>query len=218
VDIDLCSIEPSPKSLAYLNGGLKRFIDIFGALMGITFCMPIFLIAALVVKFVDKVPILFSQKRIGFCGQPFMIIKLRTLVIDEKRVSKPETIYKKPDYVTTRTGKFWRITSIDEIIQFWLVLKGEMSLIGHRPIPFYYLPHLAQLENMNPTRTAHYLSVIYRYKPGMSSLSSVNGRGDLTLYQKFTYDLIYAREASLLYDIKLLLQTIYVVVSRQGAK
>jgi lipopolysaccharide/colanic/teichoic acid biosynthesis glycosyltransferase len=218
VDIDLCSIEPSPKSLAYLNGRLKRSLDIFGALVGIIFGMPVFFIAAVVVKFVDKVPILFSQKRIGLHGQPFLILKLRTLVIDEKHVSKPETIYKKPNYVTTPTGKFWRVTSIDEIVQFFLVLKGEMTLIGHRPIPFYYLPHLAQIENMNPIKATHYLSVIYQYKPGMSSLSSVNGRGDLTLYQKFIYDLIYTREASFLYDIKLLLQTIYVVVSRQGAK
>ena len=218
MNIDLCSIEPSAKSLAYLNGNLKRSIDILGALVGIAFCMPAFLIAAFVVKFIDKVPLLFRQERIGLHGQPFVLVKLRTLVIDEKRVSKPETIHKKPNYVTTRTGRFWRITSIDEIVQFFLVLKGDMSLIGYRPIPIYYLPHLALLDEMNPTKIEHYLRVTYRYKPGMSSLSSVNGRGDLTLPQKFMYDLIYARDANLIYDLRLLLQTLYVVVSRKGAK
>lgn len=218
MDVDLCSIEPSVKSMAYLNGNLKRFVDILGAITGLIFCMPVFFVAALIVKFVDKVPVLFTQKRIGLHGKPFTILKLRTLIIDEKRVSSSTTIYKKPDYATTSTGKFWRVTSVDEIIQFLLVLKGEMSLIGHRPIPFYYLPHLPQLENMDSEKTEHYLSVICRYKPGMSSLSSVNGRGDLTLHQKFVYDLIYARDANFLYDMKLLLQTIYVVITRQGAK
>jgi lipopolysaccharide/colanic/teichoic acid biosynthesis glycosyltransferase len=216
--MDLCSIQPSAKSLAYLNGSLKRSVDILGALLGIVFCAPAFLFAAAVVKLVDQVPILFFQERIGLHGQPFAIVKLRTLVIDEKRVSKPETIYKKPNYVTTRTGRFWRITSIDEIAQFFQVLTGEMSLIGHRPIPVYYLPHLAALDQMNPAKIEHYLNVTYRYKPGMSSLSSVNGRGDLTLQQKFMYDLIYARDANLLYDLRLLLQTLYVVITRKGAK
>jgi lipopolysaccharide/colanic/teichoic acid biosynthesis glycosyltransferase len=216
--IDLCSIEPSIKSLAYLNGRLKRCVDVFGALVGIFFCMPTFIVAALFVKFIDKVPVFFSQDRIGLHGQSFVIVKLRTLIIDEKRVTNPETIYKKQDYLTIRTGKFWRTTSIDEIVQFFLVLRGQMSLIGHRPIPLNYLPHLAQMDNMNPMQIKHYLSVVYQYKPGMSSLSSVNGRGDLTLQQKFMYDLVYAQEANLIFDIKLLLQTIYVVVSRKGAK
>lgn len=218
MDIDLCRIEPSAKSLAYLNGNLKRSVDILGALAGIVFGIPIFLIAGLIVKLVDKVPMLYFQERIGLHGQPFAMIKLRTLVIDEKRVSKPEILYRKPDYVTTRTGRFWRITSVDEIAQFFLVLKGEMSLIGHRPMPLYYLPHLPLLDQMDPAKAEYYLRVIYQYKPGMSSLSSVNGRGDLTLQQKFVYDLMYAREANLPYDLKLILQTLYVVASRQGAK
>lgn len=218
MNLDLLSIEPSTKSLAYLNGRLKRLVDIFGALIGIIFCLPTFCVAALMVKLFDKIPVLFFQERIGFHGKPFVIVKLRTLIIEENHVARPETIHKKPNYITTRSGKFWRVTSIDEIAQFFLVLKGEMSLIGHRPIPIYYLPHLPQMDDMNPTKAAHYLSIIYQYKPGMSSLSSVNGRGDLTLQQKFVYDLIYARDANFLYDIKLLFQTLYVVVSRQGAK
>jgi len=218
MDENLMLIQPSTKSLAYLNGRLKRCVDIVGALIGIIFCMPIFFIAALVVKFIDKIPVLFSQERIGLHGQPFIIIKLRTLIIDEKHVSNANTIAKKPEYITTKTGKFWRITSIDEIIQFFLVLKGEMSLIGHRPIPVYYLSHLPQIDDLNPQKVGHYLNIIYQYKPGMSSLSSVNGRGHLTLQQKFMYDLIYAREASFILDIKLMLKTIYVVVLQKGAK
>lgn len=218
IDLDLCSIKPSEKSLAYLNGSLKRSVDIIGSLVGIIFGLPIFGVAALVVKLIDKVPMLYFQDRTGLGGQPFAIVKLRTLVIDEKRVTKPETLHRKPDYVTTRTGRFWRVTSIDEIAQFILVLKGEMSLIGHRPMPVYYLPHVAQLEQMDPGKAEHYLNVICQYKPGMSSLSSVKGRGDLTLQQKFMYDLLYARDANLLYDLKLMFQTLYVVATCRGAR
>src|SRR5690242_7246557 len=118
MDPGLCDIEPSAKSLAYLNGRLKRNLDILGALLGLIFGMPIFAVAAFIVKVIDKVPVLFYQERIGWGGQPFVIIKLRTLVIEEKRVTNSEAIYRKPNYITTRTGKFWRMTSIDEIGQF----------------------------------------------------------------------------------------------------
>lgn len=219
MDVDLLSIQPTVESLAYLNGRSKRLIDILGALIGIILCVPIFAMAAMVVKFVDKVPFLFAQQRVGLYGKSFVILKLRTLKIAETRYAgKLQNIHKKPDYETTRTGKFWRITSIDEIIQFLLVLNGQMSLIGHRPIPVYYVPYLAQLDEMDQTKIDHYLGVIYQYKPGMSSLSAVNGRGDLTMQQKFVYDMIYAREATFWYDLKLLFQTVYVVINRKGAK
>ena len=129
-----------------------------------------------------------------------------------------ERIQYKPKYETTTTGRFWRVTSIDEIIQFWLVLKGDMSLIGHRPMPIYYLPHMDQLKGMTPDKLNHYLDIVSRYKPGMSSLSSVNGRGDLSMQQKLEYDLIYAQHASFTVDIILLIRTIIAVISRRGAK
>ena len=218
MDESLWFVEPSLSNLEYLNGRLKRCVDIIGAITGIILYAPIFFVAVFIIKFIDKVPVFFYQERIGLNGKSFVIVKLRTLLINEKHITKSDTIYKKPNYATTPTGKFWRITSIDEIPQFFLVLKGEMSLIGHRSIPSYYLLYLAQMHNMNPAKTEHYLNVIYQYKPGMSSLSSVNGRGDLTLHQKFMYDLSYACNANVWYDAKLLLQTLYVVVSRKGAK
>lgn len=218
-NIDVLTIQPSLKSMAYLNSKLKRFLDIFGALIGIVICTPIFLIAALTVSLIDKVPILYFQERFGLHGNPFTIIKLRTLRIYEKHLEgKPRSIHKKPDYETTRTGKFWRIHSVDEIPQFVLVLRGEMSLIGHRPFPVYYLPHLREMDNMSQEQFEHYLNVISKYKPGMSSLSSVHGRGNLTMHEKFEYDLMYARDASFLYDMKLLLHTLYVVFTCEGAK
>ena len=206
-------------SHAYLNGLIKRGLDIGGAVIGLLLGMPIFLIAMLLVKVIDRVPIMFFQERFGYGGRPFLFYKLRTLkVIDDRRALQIDRIQYKPQYETTRTGKLWRITSVDEIIQFWLVLKGEMSLIGHRPLPMYYLDHLHQIEGMDKTKLAHYLKTISQFKPGMSSLSAVNGRGDLTMQQKMEFDMIYARDASLWLDIRLLLQTVVVVVTRRGAK
>jgi lipopolysaccharide/colanic/teichoic acid biosynthesis glycosyltransferase len=204
---------------AYLNGSTKRVMDITGAVVGLILGLPIFLITALIVKIIDRVPVIFFQERFGFHGRPFMFYKLRTLkVIDERRALQIDRIQYKPQYETTRTGKLWRVTSIDEIIQFWLVLKGEMSLIGHRPLPMYYLDHLDRIDGMDKPKLAHYLKTISQFKPGMSSLSAVNGRGDLTMQQKMEFDMIYAQSASLLFDIMLLFQTVLVVITRKGAK
>jgi lipopolysaccharide/colanic/teichoic acid biosynthesis glycosyltransferase len=218
VGFDLLDINSSPKCLDYLNGKSKRFVDILGALVGILLGLPIFLVATLVVKLVDRVPALFFQERVGLMGSTFTILKLRTLrVIETREMVNPGRIQRKPAYETTKTGGFWRRTSIDEIIQFLLVLKGDMSLIGHRPIPKYYIPHLASLAGMDQAKVDHYLNVIYKYKPGMSSLSSVKGRGDLTMQEKMVCDLIYSQKASFSYDLKLLIRTLYVVLTQKGA-
>lgn len=206
-------------SHVYLNGPIKRGMDIAGASAGIILGFPTFLIAALCVKVIDRVPVIFFQERFGFQGMPFMFYKLRTLkVINEREALQINRIQYKPNYETTRTGKIWRATSIDEIIQFWLVLKGEMSLIGHRPLPMYYLDYLDQIDGMNKPKLDHYLKIISQFKPGMSSLSAVNGRGDLTMQQKMEFDMIYAQNANVWFDIKIIFQTILVVITRKGAK
>src|SRR4029079_15595036 len=121
---------------------------------------PILIIAALLIKIVDRIPVVFSQKRLGFLGREFTIYKLRTLkLIDDRKLATLENVENKPNYDTTTTGKFWRVTSIDEIIQFWLVLKGNMSLIGHRPVPIYYVQYLDQLEGMNRQKLDHYVAI-----------------------------------------------------------
>jgi lipopolysaccharide/colanic/teichoic acid biosynthesis glycosyltransferase len=210
--------ELTPTSHTYLNGPTKRILDITVACLGVLFGLPIVITAAIIIKLVDQVPVVFSQQRYGYGGREFTLHKLQTLKpVDARKAVLLENIQNKPAYETTRIGKVWRVTSIDEILQFWSMLTGEMSLIGYRPVPMYYLNHLAKLDGMNQRRLAHYLKVISCYKPGLSSLSSVNGRGDLTMQAKMEYDLIYAQNASLLFDIKLLLQTITAVFNRRGA-
>lgn len=212
------------KHIAYLNSRRRRLMDIVGAITGLALCAPIVIIASLVIKFVDRVPVIFTQERYGYHGRTFTILKLRTLpvietyrIIDDDNVDT-ERIQKKPQYVTTRTGAWLRRHSIDEIPQFWLVLKGEMSLIGHRPFPVYYVPHLKELEGVDATYIEHYLSVIRQYRPGMTGLSSINGRSNLTMQQKMTYDLHYAESATFWGDCKILLRTLVVLITCEGAR
>ena len=206
------------KSIAYLNGRTKRLLDIIGAIIGIIIGFPLFAVACMIVRIVDDVPPLFRQERIGYGGKAFTITKLRTLPIIEYPPPSAKRIANKPQYATTLTGRFWRVHSIDEIYQFWIVLKGDMSLIGHRPIPMYYLEHLQHLDGMDSDNAKHYIRSISKFKPGMSSLSSVNGRGNLTMLEKIEYDLQYANKASFLYDLELLARTVIAVITCEGAK
>lgn len=211
--------EATPSGLVYCNSRSKRLLDIIGALIGFITLMPVFATAAVIVRLVDGVPPVFRQQRFGLRGVPFTILKLRTLPVDEiPAAANSERIQHKPDYHTTRTGKFWRVHSVDEIIQFWLVLKGEMSLVGHRSFPVYYIPHMANMPGMTQAALDNYLNVISQYKPGMTALSAVNGRANLSLQQKIDFDLRYAQDACLWLDIKILLKSVVVVLTCEGAK
>jgi lipopolysaccharide/colanic/teichoic acid biosynthesis glycosyltransferase len=221
MDTTYTTITPThiEKSIVYCQSWQKRLLDIIGATIGLITLMPIFALAALIVRVVDGIPPIFRQERFGYGGQPFTILKLRTLPIDEKPSAvNSERIQHKPNYNTTRTGKFWRVHSIDEIIQFWLVLKGEMSLVGHRAFPIYYVPHMGQMPGMTQSLIDDYLDTIAQIKPGMSALSAINGRANLSLQQKISFDLEYARTASLKLDLYILLKSIWVVLICEGAK
>jgi lipopolysaccharide/colanic/teichoic acid biosynthesis glycosyltransferase len=214
-------VEPTQNQygIAYCQSWQKRLLDIVGAGIGLITLMPIFALAALIVRIIDGVPPIFRQERFGYRGQPFTILKLRTLPVDEKpTAANPDRIQRKPDYNTTRTGKFWRVHSVDEIIQFWLVLKGDMSLVGHRSFPVYYVPHMAQMPGMSRQIIDEYLDTITQIKPGMTALSAINGRANLSLQQKITFDLEYARTASLKRDVYILIKSIWVVLTCEGAK
>src|SRR5689334_4370233 len=94
--------------IAYCRSRRKRLLDIIGALVGLITLMPVFAVAAVIVCIVDRVPPIFRQERCGYRGKPFTILKLRTLPVDEKPIAaNPDRIQRKPNYTTTRTGKFW---------------------------------------------------------------------------------------------------------------
>lgn len=208
---------------------LKRMMDIIGSIIALILFSPLFVVISALVKISSEGPILFKQERLGQYGKKFIFLKFRTMYInsepeihkefikkfisgklgDEDKVDNVEqSIYKlQDDPRVTPIGRFLRKTSLDEIPQFLNVLKGEMSLVGPRPpIPY-------ELENYN----IWHRSRIYETKPGITGLWQVNGRSSTTFNEMVRLDLYYARNWSLLMDIKIILKTPFVVLSGKGA-
>lgn len=192
-------------------------MDVVGGTIGIVISLPFLIVSLLIVLIIDKVPPVFIQERLGLNNKSFSFLKLRTLkVVEEGEMVNVKVLTHKQPYQTTTTGVFWRATSIDEILQFWLVLKGDMSLIGYRPFPIHHIPHLHLLPGLNESEVKRYLHIIGNVKPGMSGLSVVNGRTSLSIAQKLEYDIEYVRSASPIVDIGLIAKTFLAVFRFRG--
>ncbi|MGB3299066.1 MAG: sugar transferase [Phormidesmis sp.] len=192
----------------------KRLLDIAGALVGLGITGLLFLPLSLAIKLDSSGPILYSQIRCGLNGAPFRIWKFRSMVTnaDEmKKLIKNEAsghIFKnKNDSRITRIGKFLRQTSLDELPQFWNVLRGEMSLVGTRP------PTPDEVKNYTSYHRKRLL-----IKPGMTGEWQVNGRSTIQNFDAIVkMDLAYQRKWSVAYDLSLIMKTIKLVFEDQGA-
>jgi lipopolysaccharide/colanic/teichoic acid biosynthesis glycosyltransferase/GT2 family glycosyltransferase len=198
-----------------LERGLKRILDIFGAIVGLILSIPFVAAAAVAIRLDSPGPIFFRQARAGEHGKPFEVLKLRTMVqgaelrveevLDQNPLDGP--VFKIPnDPRVTRVGRWLRRWSLDELPQFWNVLKGEMSLVGPRPEETWVV---AQYNDEQRQR----LSV----KPGLTGPMQVGGRGSLDMEQRLALDLEYIQNYSLGRDLKILLQTITAVFKAEGA-
>ncbi|OAO82036.1 sugar transferase [Anoxybacillus flavithermus] len=194
----------------------KRTMDIIGAMIGLISLSWLFLIVAVLIKLEDpKGPVFFKQIRVGKDGKQFYMYKFRSMVTDaEKRLKEllkynevSGAMFKmKNDPRVTKVGKFIRKTSIDELPQLWNVLKGEMSLVGPRPP----LPReVAQYTEYDKQRLL--------VTPGCTGLWQVSGRNDLGFDEMVELDLKYIRERSLLYDIRIILKTIKIMIKPNSA-
>jgi exopolysaccharide biosynthesis polyprenyl glycosylphosphotransferase len=194
----------------------KRTMDIIGAMIGLISLSWLFLIVAVLIKLEDpKGPVFFKQIRVGKDGKQFYMYKFRSMVTDaEKRLKEllkynevSGAMFKmKNDPRVTRVGKFIRKTSIDELPQLWNVLKGEMSLVGPRPP----LPReVAQYTEYDKQRLL--------VTPGCTGLWQVSGRNDLGFNEMVELDLKYIRERSILYDLKIILKTIKIMIKPNSA-
>lgn len=180
---------------------VKRFIDFTFSVIGLIFLSPIFLILALVVKIKLGLPILFRQQRAGLNEIPFEIIKFRTML--DSRDTKGELL---PDSERlTKFGRFLRSTSLDELPELWNVIRGEMSLVGPRPLPIEYL------SRYSPQQLRR-----HEVRPGITGLAQINGRNALSWNEKFELDIWYIENKSLRLDLKILLKTIWSALKRQG--
>lgn len=183
------------------NRMLKRVVDIIGSIIGLLISLPFVLIAAIVIKCESKGPIFYGQERCGRRGKTFTIYKLRTMKQDAESGGKPGwTVGDDPR--RTRSGAFLRKWNIDELPQFWNVLKGEMSLVGPRPERPYFV------EQFTPG-VEHYM---WRHvsKPGLTGWAQVNGlRGDTSISERVKFDLYYLENWSLAFDFKILVRTFF---------
>jgi lipopolysaccharide/colanic/teichoic acid biosynthesis glycosyltransferase len=201
---------------------LKRTVDIIGSLTALVLFMPIFLIVAVLVKLTSQGPILFCQKRVGRYGKEFQFYKFRTMSTDSDPrihqeyvakliagdISRSTGIYKLVnDPRITPLGRFLRKTSLDELPQFFNVLKNDMSLVGPRPpLPFEFERY----------QTWHKRRVL-ELKPGLTGPWQVEGRSRTTFDEMVRMDLRYAIQQSFWFDLKILLQTPSAMYSGRGA-
>jgi len=199
---------------AYLRAG-KRCVDVVGAALALVVLAPVLAVLALIVRTTSRGPVLYRSKRIGRGGRVFTFYKLRSMVKDahEKREDLNHLneadgpVFKiARDPRITPIGRFMRSTSLDEVPQFWNVLRGDMSLVGPRPpIP----EEVAQYEPWQLRR----LDV----RPGLTCLWQISGRSRIGFQEWMRLDLEYIRHRSLTLDLKILLRTIPAVLSREGA-
>lgn len=193
---------------------VKRALDILGAVVGLVLTALLFIPIALAIYLDNPGPIFYRQMRCGWRGQEFRIWKFRSMVVNADQLKHTIQnqasghIFKNDsDPRITRVGRFLRRTSLDELPQFWNVLKGEMSLVGTRP------PTLDEVKQYND-RHWQRLEV----KPGITGEWQANGRSSVTNFEQIVdLDLRYMHHWSISYDLMLILKTIQAVLHRKGA-
>jgi lipopolysaccharide/colanic/teichoic acid biosynthesis glycosyltransferase len=192
----------------------KRLLDIIGALIGLVVTAIIAVPIAIAIKLDDPGPVLYSQIRCGVKAKTFRVWKFRSMIVNAEQLQHlvnnqaQGNIFKnKNDPRVTRVGRFLRRTSLDELPQFWNVLKGDMSLVGTRP------PTVEEVMNY---KTHHWERL--NTKPGMTGEWQANGRSSITDFEDIVrMDLAYQQKWSVIYDLKLILKTLMVVAKKDGA-
>jgi lipopolysaccharide/colanic/teichoic acid biosynthesis glycosyltransferase len=206
--IESLLIQPTPK--------WKRAIDVLGAMIGLTLSLPLLVGAGIAIKLSSRGPVFYSQLREGMGGRRFRIFKLRTMQhgahekqseLRELSVQDGPAFKLHYDPRTTWIGRLLRATSLDELPQFWNVLRGEMSLVGPRPLPVHESIQCAPWQRRR-------LSVV----PGMTCIWQVTGRSRVTFDEWMRMDLQYVRRRSLLCDMGLILATPPSVLVSRGPR
>lgn len=189
---------------------IKRTADIIFSSIALILSIPIMLITCLCVAIESKGSPIFKQERLGLNGKPFTVYKIRSMRIDAEAISGPKWA-EKDDPRVTRVGRFIRRTRIDEIPQILNILKGDMSMVGPRPERkvFYELFEKGKVPGYRQRLIV---------KPGLTGYAQVNGGYDLSPVEKFELDMKYIRERSLIVDFIIILKTIAILFSGDGAR
>lgn len=186
-----------------MHGFFKRCLDIFASLAGLIIFLPVFVVLCIIIKLGGKGPAVFKQTRAGKDGKPFTLYKFRTMRtgVDPFGASPKSG----QDPRLTNFGKFIREYSLDELPQLINVLKGDMSIVGPRPL---YMAQMAEWDQRQKKRLL--------VKPGLTGLAQVSGRGRLTREQKLELDVKYVETANFWNDIKIIFITFGQVFSRKS--
>ena len=194
----------------------KRLIDIFLSAIFMALLSPLYLAVALAVKFTSPGPILFRQPRLGLQGSKFACIKFRSMRVDAEEILNRDPELRRQyemafklenDPRITPIGNFLRRTSLDELPQFFNVLRGDMTLIGPRPI----VPREIEKYGTHGTQ-------LLTVKPGLSGHWQVHGRSETTYEERVAMDMLYIHRRSLALDIKLMAMTVVAVLRKRGAR
>ena len=180
---------------------LKRFFDIFAAMFVLILLFPVIVVTMLQVWRKLGSPVFFRQIRPGLHGEPFQMVKFRTMLDANDKHGNPLP----DDQRMTTLGSFLRSTSLDELPELWNVLKGDMSLVGPRPLLTEYLP----LYNDRQKRR-------HEVRPGITGWAQVNGRNAISWEEKFELDVWYVENQSFWLDLKILYLTLKKVLMRDG--
>ena len=178
---------------------IKRLLDIMFSFIGIVVVSPVLAIVALAVKLDSKGPVIFKQERLGKDGKVFLIYKFRSMCVGAEKMGSGQYSFK-GDSRITRVGKIIRATSLDELPQFFNIIKGDMSFIGPRPTLTYHPWKLEEYTDFQRRRFA--------VRPGITGLAQVNGRKKIDWVDRIKYDVEYVDNMSLALDCKILFKTV----------
>jgi lipopolysaccharide/colanic/teichoic acid biosynthesis glycosyltransferase len=180
---------------------VKRAADLLGTGLALVILSPVLVVVAVVVRWTAGRPVLFGQERAGRNGRPFTVWKFRTMTDARDEAGRP-----RPDGERlTGTGRWLRSSSLDELPELWNVIRGDMSLIGPRPLPVVYLPRYSTSEARR-----------HELRPGITGWAQVNGRNAVDWDRRLAMDVWYVDHRSLLLDVRILAKTVVAVVTREG--
>ncbi len=185
---------------------LKRAIDIICSLIGIIVFLPIFIITAILIRIESKGNVIFKQLRVGKNSKPFYIYKFRSMRLDTPNMATNDM--KNPEIYITKIGKIIRKTSVDELPQLINILKGDMSIVGPRPV----IEKEVDLINL---RKKHKVDKVL---PGITGWAQINGRDNLGIEEKVEYDKEYLEKRSIKFDLYIMVMTVFKVLKRDDIR